>query len=494
MKTRKLFTSIAVGSLVMGVITSASAEGVTPSSVDVTLTVGESAEITKEVTTPRCPNLLDLVLMIDLSGSYWDDLPTIKGMAPGLFDYISTCPDVDSAMFGLASFVDVPLSEWGSSAGDYAYKRDQNLTDDKTAWVGAVNSLTTYSGWDWPQNQYIALYQAATGLGMDADGNGIYDPWDVTPGGMPGWRENATHVVAITTDAPFHTPGDSSCTEAGYPCPMDYPGPDRDATVAALNAAGIKVIAIKAPGAGLEMDDIATATGGAVKYTSDTSEGIGEAIIEALEEMTGDVTYEITGCDPLDVSLVPTLHEDVAGETTVEFVETILVPETTVPGTYTCSVTFKWMDTTFDNSTQEISVVVKAMEMPVDIKPQSCPNPINVNKKGVTPVAILGTEDFDASIIDPATVTLEGVPALRWSMMDVGTPYALPDDPGAYDCHEAGADGYMDLTLKFDTQEVVETLATKNDGDVLTLTINGQTFEGVHYEGKDVVVILNKKK
>jgi len=36
-----------------------------------------------------------------------------------------------------------------------------------------------------------------------------------------------------------------------------------------------------------------------------------------------------------------------------------------------------------------------------DIKPGSCPNPINRNKKGVLPVAICGTEDFDVTTIDP---------------------------------------------------------------------------------------------
>ena len=33
--------------------------------------------------------------------------------------------------------------------------------------------------------------------------------------------------------------------------------------------------------------------------------------------------------------------------------------------------------------------------VPIDIKPQSCPNPLNVNSKGVLPVAILGTDTFD---------------------------------------------------------------------------------------------------
>ena len=62
------------------------------------------------------------------------------------------------------------------------------------------------------------------------------------------------------------------------------------------------------------------------------------------------------------------------------------------------------------------------LDVPVDIKPTSCPNPLNVKSKGVLPVAILGTVDFDVSDIDPATVLLEGVPPLRWALEDVATP------------------------------------------------------------------------
>ncbi len=494
MKTKKIFTSIVLSSLLLGAVTLAQAEGVTPPLVDIALTVGDSEVINKEVTTPTGPSNLDLVLMIDLSGSYVDDMENIRTMAPLLFDHITDpSSGVDSAQFGIASFVDVPLYPWGV-LGDYTYKLDQGLTGDRTTWIDAVNGLSTYSGWDRPQNQYIAFYQVATGEGMDADGNGLIDAWDVSPGGAPAWRDNATHVVAMTTDASFHTPGDSNCDTGAYPCPMPYPGPDRDATVAALVAQGIKVIAIKAPGAEGEMDYIAEATGGSVQTTGSTSEEIGEAIIAALDDLTGSVTYSVIGCAPLSVSLTPAQHDDVPGEATVAFVETITVPETTAPGTYDCSVEFKWMDATFADSTQQISVEVKPKVMAVDIKPESCPNPINVNKRGVTPVAILGTDAFDVTTIDPESVTLEGVRALRWSIEDVGTPYALPEEPGADSCHEAGADGFADLSLKFDTQEVIDALDSKDDGEVLTLTVNGMTVGGVHYEGQDVVLILNKKK
>src|SRR4030043_264286 len=78
----------------------------------------------------------------------------------------------------------------------------------------------------------------------------------------------------------------------------------------------------------------------------------------------------------------------------------------------------------------------------VDIKPMSWPNPLNVRDKGLLPVAILGTEDFDVTQIDPATILLEGVSPLRWALQDVGTE----GDP------LLGPDGFIDLTLKFDAQ------------------------------------------
>jgi len=45
----------------------------------------------------------------------------------------------------------------------------------------------------------------------------------------------------------------------------------------------------------------------------------------------------------------------------------------------------------------------------LDIKPTSCPNPLNTKSNGVLPVAILGTEDFDVYDVDPVTVTLAGM-------------------------------------------------------------------------------------
>jgi hypothetical protein len=147
--------------------------------------------------------------------------------------------------------------------------------------------------------------------------------------------------------------------------------------------------------------------------------------------------------------------------------------------------------------TLEKAVPPTVIAVPVDIKPTSCRNPLNANEKGKLPVAILGFEGFDVACIDPATVALEGVSPLRWAMEDVATPYEpFVGKSGAFDCTEEGPDGYTDLTLKFEAQEVVAALGDIEDGDVLVLALTGQLTEdcgGLPFEGEDVVVILKKK-
>lgn len=124
--------------------------------------------------------------------------------------------------------------------------------------------------------------------------------------------------------------------------------------------------------------------------------------------------------------------------------------------------------------------VVPAIKVPIDIKPGSCPNPLNLKSKGVLPVAILGTEDFDVTDIDPVTVLLtrEGVegevPPLRWSYEDVATPF----EGELCDCHDLNGDGYLDLSLKFDTQELVEILELDAEaGNTIPLILTGKLTE-----------------
>lgn len=150
----------------------------------------------------------------------------------------------------------------------------------------------------------------------------------------------------------------------------------------------------------------------------------------------------------------------------------------------------KWY--TDNIGTITVNIYETLIEVDVDIKPTSCPNPLNVNSMGVLPVAILGTEDFDVTTIDPASVQLEGLVApLRWSYEDAATPYS-GSVADCLDCTTEGPDGFMDLALKFDTQEVVAALGPVEDGDCPLLHLTGQLLDGTSFSGEDVVKIIKK--
>ncbi len=165
------------------------------------------------------------------------------------------------------------------------------------------------------------------------------------------------------------------------------------------------------------------------------------------------------------------------------------------------------------------------LEVAIDVKPESCPNPINVKSQGVLPVAILGTADFDVNQIDPASVTLEGVSPLRWDYEDVSTPFEpyLGKEDCEQDCDTLDPDGILDLTLKFDTQQILDVLGNIEsydieqedleafesgesdqlitttedallDGACLTVTLTGTLTDGTEIIGEDLVLILRKGK
>lgn len=126
----------------------------------------------------------------------------------------------------------------------------------------------------------------------------------------------------------------------------------------------------------------------------------------------------------------------------------------------------------------------------VDIKPTSCPNPLNVKSRGLIPVAILGAQGLDVTQISWAT--LEDVAPVKMAYEDVATPVAR--DADRCECTTAGPDGYMDLVLHFDTQDIVNALGTVQDGMVLPLRIEGALLDGTMLGGSDCVRIIKKDK
>ena len=129
-------------------------------------------------------------------------------------------------------------------------------------------------------------------------------------------------------------------------------------------------------------------------------------------------------------------------------------------------------------------------EAPLDIKPTSCPNPLNVKSQGVLPAAILGTAAFDVADVDASSVLLEGVAPMMWNLGDVATPVGAGADP--CECNEEGEDGFTDLTLKFRTQEIVAALGAVSDGDEVEITLTASLMDGTPFTASDCVWILDK--
>lgn len=117
----------------------------------------------------------------------------------------------------------------------------------------------------------------------------------------------------------------------------------------------------------------------------------------------------------------------------------------------------------------EIAVVT----VPVDIKPGGFPNAVNPRSNGVIPVAILTTDSFEASIVDPATV-LFGATGSEAAPTD----YALEDVNG---------DGRLDMILHFSTHD------TGIACGATSASLTGKTISGQVIKGSDSVLTVGCK-
>ncbi len=137
----------------------------------------------------------------------------------------------------------------------------------------------------------------------------------------------------------------------------------------------------------------------------------------------------------------------------------------------------------------------------LDIKPGSCPNMLNAlspsdpptnarsMRGSILPVAILGTANLDVHDIDIASLRLEGVEPVRHSYEDVAVPIAGGGECG---CGTGGSDGFMDLTLKFRSTEIIAALGAFSDGQQRVLTVSGTLADGTPLRASDCVGVLAK--
>jgi hypothetical protein len=83
----------------------------------------------------------------------------------------------------------------------------------------------------------------------------------------------------------------------------------------------------------------------------------------------------------------------------------------------------------------------KQVEAVIDVKPGSYPNTINLGSNGTVPVAIFSTPTFDATTIDPLSVTLASAP-IKFK----GNGTAM------YSFQDMNGDGLLDIVVHVNTQ------------------------------------------
>jgi hypothetical protein len=224
----------------------------------------------------KCPKRADVVMFHDLSGSFGDDLPNVKGNAGDIFDSLIAAAPL--ARMGVASFVDKPFAPFGYT-GDYVFQIEAGgqLTADKTTFINAVNGMMVRFGDDEPEAQIEGLMHVGTHAAA------------------LGYSPDARRFVVMMTDASFHKAGDclgKGCSEVNdgdgsIETREDYP---RLAQIAAaLVAADITpIFAVTA-------DQVATYTAlsadltglgvrpGKVVTLADDSSNVRDALLDALE-------------------------------------------------------------------------------------------------------------------------------------------------------------------------------------------------------------------
>ena len=466
-----------------------------PATFEITLRSGQSVNETKTATVTSAPPKGDVLFMMDLTGSMWEELANTKANSVNIMNYVSSV--IPDAQFGVISHMDYPstysscgYSDTYGGGSDYPYMLNQSITPAKANVAAALNALTIGDGWDYPESYARVLYETASD-------------------GSIGWRDGARKFVVAWLDAPPHDCLISTGTDPGRDGVVGT-GDDLNmaSVLAAMFAKNITLIVLnsqdldaviqtywegyaqKTTGKAFQINGNGTIPGGINidKYITDKIlEQTGSIDELKLEVCTPGFKSWLTGTTPVsykDIILTATYIKD--------FTATFKVPDGTPDGLYEFDVCLVGDGATY--GTQHVKIhVVNTIPVPFDIKPTSCPNPFNRGDVGVLPVAILGFTGFNVANIDPATVKLEGISPIRWALEDVAAPY-LPLTNKALNkmsCNTSGPDGLADLTLKFDNLAITKFLASYKKNDVVKLHITGNLkTTGTPIAGEDIIVII----
>lgn len=163
----------------------------------------------------------------------------------------------------------------------------------------------------------------------------------------------------------------------------------------------------------------------------------------------------------LDITKSPDIRFT-STNTAVAVVDSTGLVEAVAEGTATITVTYK---------ARSVAVPVKVefqrQSIKIDIRPGDSNNRINLDSGGSIPVAILTTDTFDVTRVDPLTVRFG--------------PNGAMEEHGRGHFEDVDGDGFSDMVLHFRQPEIGiachQTLAT----------LTGSTFDGVLIKGTDFI-------
>lgn len=275
----------------------------------------EIGEVTASLSVPASLAVVDVMFVIDSSGSMRDEIDTIRArlrdvVVPGIRAAI---PD---AAFGVALFGEFPVVPHGPP-DVRPYLMRAPITTDVTRIEAALDASPSWGNFDDPEAAIEGLYQTITGEGYGTPSTPGYIPASsgCARGGTGGacFRREALPIVMLITDAPMHNgpPDVSPIANYGFtPPPHGY-----EETVSLVRALGALVLGLGAsdpsrPSPHPHLRALARDTG--------SLDGDGEPLTFDIGGGGGGVGAEIVGAVQFVASEVPlevdALAEDLPGD------------------------------------------------------------------------------------------------------------------------------------------------------------------------------------
>jgi hypothetical protein len=466
---RKVLGIVLTMLLILNLASAASAY-VAPTFLETTLIAGSSTDEIKLVTFDL-PEEADIVFAFDLTGSMSGVIDAAKANAGALMSDLDTWGGVHGVDFdyGVMSYMDYvgSYASCGYEAfygypGDYPYSLDQGVTSNNALVDTAIAGLALGSGGDGPQDYTRIFYESY------ADGcvNWRMGAEKV----LLNFGDNVPHDCDLNEDVPGMMGTWSTGGDPGRDAIMGTPDDlDLQTVLADMADEEIKLLESHSTTyASVYWEYWTGITGGHMFVTESGSwlDQVGDAIKESLAYVE-DLHFE---AQPGFEAWLTSEIVDGWKYDEIEVEITFTVPWATPAGDYSFVITAVDGEGN-EYGDQEVLIHVVRTLIDIDIKPGSFPNSINLKNKGVIPVGILGSEDFDVTTIDFETVRFAG---------------AMPQDK-APSYEDVNGDGFTDLVLHFTTQDT--DIQPGDTGACLT----GWTYELMELEGCDSIRTIPKE-